>query len=113
MSDFTRVVAPHDPAGTGDAYRRSRILVESQMGLHPVCWMFRASDGLLHLAFSHDFTVAGTGTAVVNEGGELIQVKLSASSDLPKDNAIKPHVSLHPSGYAICASIVTNQFSST
>jgi hypothetical protein len=49
----------------------------SDTGLHPVCWMFRASDGSLQFGLSYHFTVAGTGTAIMNEDRELISLELS------------------------------------
>ena len=98
MSESIRIVSPDDPAGKGNAYRTSRILIESGVGLHAVCWMVRALDGSLSFGFSHDFTVAGLGTGKVNEDSELVPVALSAISDVPHDHRIRPHVTLHSSG---------------
>jgi hypothetical protein len=88
----------NNPFGTGEGHRRLRIVLKSPLGLHPLCWLFRAIDGSLSFGFPKNFYAGYTGTGFFNKAGKLQRTTAENLEHIAMEKRISPHVTLHPSG---------------
>ena len=89
---------PRNPFGTGEAHRKMRVVLKSPIGLHPLCWLFRAPDGGLSFGFPKNFYAGYTGTGFLKNAGELQRITADNLGHMAIEKRISPHVTLHPSG---------------
>src|SRR5262245_12998906 len=89
---------PRNPFGTGEAHRKMRVVLKSPLGLHPLCWFFRAADGSLSFGFPKNFYAGCKGTGFIDGNGELQRTTAENLDHIEMEKRFSPHVTLHPSG---------------
>lgn len=76
-----------------ESFRKKRVFLVSNDGIHEFCWIRMALDGSLHLGFSKSYgPITETGAAY--EKGTMIKLKPEARPSVGLEEG--PHLSFHP-----------------